>query len=181
MEIVRNIKKLSERKKTKHNAWFNYTPLKQTEQLGVERNFLEGLSTHLLRSQFLKIAPSYPYKSYLKLYYNYKYQGIISGSYKDRLSGSLNLLVDLGLKEDLTVLKEVYDRNISFFKNSSSNSISQNNIIAKLNVKQKHKLSATNDEKNKLSIYFDYLFETKYILRSISEDRYKLKLRQIKL
>ena len=92
--------------------------IKQKNRIILKKNILEGINSALLRSQFIKIVPSFPYQNYIKLNYNYKYQGIITGLYKDKLSGNLNLLIDLGLKEDLIVLKETYDRNIDFFKNS---------------------------------------------------------------
>ena len=137
------------------------------------------INSALLRSQFIKIVPSFPYQNYIKLNYNYKYQGIITGLYKDKLSGNLNLLIDLGLKEDLIVLKETYDRNIDFFKNNQINGNYNNNVIAKLNIKQKHKISMTNFEKNKISIYSDYIFENGNHIKFILESSYKLKLKMV--
>lgn len=144
-----------------------------------KKDFLEGMNSFLLRSQFMRIVPSYPYSNYIKLYYNYKYQGIITGLYKDKLSGNLNLLIDLGLKEDLVVLKETYDRNIDFFRNNYINN-NYNNVIAKLDIKQKQKISITNFEKNKISIYSDFIFEKGSHIRFNLERIFNLKLLLIK-
>lgn len=143
-----------------------------------DKNFLDGINTFLLRSQFMKIVPSFPYENYIKLYYNYKYQGKISGLYKDRLSGNANLLIDLGLKEDLIVLKETYDRNIDFFKNNQLNN-NYNNVIVKLNIKQKHKISMTNFEKNKISIYSNFIFESGQHIKFNLNRSYNYKLKVI--
>lgn len=83
-------------------------------------NAKDGIGHHILKSNVFKVIPSYPFENYGKLRRGYKYQGYITGVYKDRLSGNLNLLIDLGLKQDLIVLKESYDNYINCIRKKNS-------------------------------------------------------------
>lgn len=136
-----------------------------------KEELFEGIGSFLLKSRVLKIVPSYPYGNNLKKKFNYKYQGVITGLYKDHLSGNLNLLIDLGLKEDLIVLRDIYSKYLSFFCLNSSSP----NLITKLDLKQKKKVTITNYEKNCVSINFDEIFKEKKSIKFYIEKSYLLK------
>lgn len=182
MEVLKNITKNKRYNlflfQRKNDRILGLDLLQKTAKERVELNqeFLEGMGTFYLKSKFLKIAPSFPYQGYQKLYHNYKYQGIITGVYKDKLSGNANLLIDLGLKEDLIVLKEAYDRNLNLFKVNKN----LTNVIVKLNIKQKKRISITNFEKNGISIYLDSALRNGYNIRYFMDKLYKLELGLVK-
>lgn len=76
----------------------------------------DGINNYFLSSKVFRRVSSYPFEDYHKLKKAIRYQGYITGIHKDKLSGNLNLLVDIGLKQDLIVLKETYNNHLRCFQ-----------------------------------------------------------------